>query len=96
MHNDKTPLTREEVCSVIAGRARTRRVPMFIHFWVHSDEFGDRRQAVLDLLDQYPCDIQAGHFHMPTTYRDDNPKHPDHGRQRNQRRLHACQPGSIP
>jgi len=73
-----TPLTRAEVCSVVEGRARTRRVPMFIHFWVHSDEFGDRKQAVLDLLGRYPCDMHWGSFHMPTTYRGDDPAYPDY------------------
>lgn len=70
------PLTREEVRSVIAGRARTRRVPMFIHFWVHPDEFGDRKPAVLALLERYPCDLQWGHLHMPAMYRGDDPRHP--------------------
>jgi len=32
MSSHSEALTREEVCSVIAGKVRTRRVPMFIHF----------------------------------------------------------------
>ena len=39
-------LTREEVRSVIEGRAKTRRMPVFIHIWVHADTFGDRQKAV--------------------------------------------------
>ncbi len=76
MQIDRTPLTREEVRSVLEGRARARRVPMFIHFWVHEDEFGERRQEVLDLLAQYPSDLQVGSIHMPTLYRDEDPQHP--------------------
>ena len=78
MPSDISPLTREEVCSVVAGRARTRRVPMFIHFWVHPEEFGERRQAVLELLAQYPCDLQVGTIHMPALYRGDDPQYPDY------------------
>lgn len=35
MRND--PLTRDEVVSVMEGRALARRVPMFIHFWTNPD-----------------------------------------------------------
>jgi len=71
-------LTREEVRSVIEGRAKTRRVPVFIHIWVHADTFGERQKAVQDLLSQYPADVQIAHFRMPTTYRGDSPTHPDY------------------
>ena len=90
-HDNFAPLTRDEVKSVIEGKARTRRVPMCIHLWVHSDEFGDRKQAVLDLLARYPNDLQMGHFRMPAMYRGDDPAwpayawlpyaNPHHGRQ---------------
>lgn len=73
-----TPLTRDEVRSVVAGRARTRRVPMFIHFWVHPERFGEREPAVRALLARYPCDLQSGSFHMPTTYRGDDARFPDY------------------
>lgn len=70
-------LTRDEVKSVIEGRAKTRRVPTLIHFWVHPNEFGDRRQAVLDLMDEYPQDMQTCGFWMPSTYRGANATAPN-------------------
>jgi len=75
---DPSPLSRAEVCSVVEGRANTRRVPMFVHFWVHPEEFGERRQAVLDLLARYPCDMQVGTIHMPALFRGDDPLYPDY------------------
>jgi len=38
---------------------------MDIHFWVHSGEFGDREEAVLDILSRYPCDVQIAPIRMP-------------------------------
>ena len=78
MQCDHSPLLREEVFSVIEGRARTRRVPMFIDFWVHPEEFGDRCQEVKDLLAQYPSDIQLGTLHMPTRFRADDLRYPNY------------------
>ena len=78
MQSDYTPLTRAEVCSVIEGRAHTRRAPMFIHLWVHPEEFSDRRQAVLEQLARYPCDIQAATVHMPALFRGDDRRYPDY------------------
>jgi len=72
------PLTREEVVSVIEGRARTRRVPQFIHFWVHSSSFGDRQAAVQAILDAYPQDVQGVGIWTPAQYRGDNPEFPDY------------------
>ncbi len=62
------PLTREEVISVIEGRGRARRVPLWIHMWVHTDAFGDRKQAVCDILDRYPQDVQVDYINTPWEY----------------------------
>jgi hypothetical protein len=70
------PLTAEEVASVIEGRARTRRVPVYIHFWVHPREFGDREPKVHEILARYPCDVQRVPFAMPSGFRGDNPDAP--------------------
>lgn len=59
------PLTRDEVASVIDGRTRARRVPVHIHMWVHDDTFGDRQQAVRDLMARYPADIQIVGVRLP-------------------------------
>jgi hypothetical protein len=67
MHGE--PLTREEVTSVINGRARARRVPMLIHFWTNPDAFGERKETVKDLLRRYPQDMQVVPFFMPSQYR---------------------------
>lgn len=90
MQLDYTPLTHDEVNSVIEGRARTRRVPMFIHIWVHPEEFGDRQPAVLDILARYPCDVQVGSLHLPTLFRGDDPHHPDYSW------LPYANPGQLP
>ena len=44
------PLTRDQVASVIEGRSTAPRVPANIHMWVHREAFGEREQAVGDLL----------------------------------------------
>ncbi len=61
-------LTRDEVKSVIEGRGAASRVPLNIHFWVHPEEFGDRRSAVEEMLRQYPCDIQPVHMRLPQIF----------------------------
>ncbi|MFC1601217.1 uroporphyrinogen decarboxylase family protein [Candidatus Sumerlaeota bacterium] len=68
------PLTREEVCSVIAGRANTRRVPVYFHFWVHPDTFEEREPQVREILAQYPQDVQLVPLAMPAMFRDEAPE----------------------
>ena len=65
------PLSRQEVHSVINGRSIASRVPVLIHFWVHPDTFDDREHAVLDILAQYPEDVQMNWLNMPVMYRDE-------------------------
>jgi len=63
------PLTRDDVAAVIMGRATARRVPLFIHMWVHPESFGARTPAVEEILARYPQDIQFIGFGMPEMYR---------------------------
>ncbi|MCE5326667.1 MAG: uroporphyrinogen decarboxylase family protein [Planctomycetaceae bacterium] len=65
-------LTREQLSSVIEGHADTPRVPLYIHMWVHPDAFGDRAQAVRDILARYPQDVQPVGMNMPANCRGDN------------------------
>ncbi len=62
-------LTRAEVRSVINGTSIARRVPTYIHFWVHPETFGEREPQVLELLDRYPVDIQLVRYNMPDKFR---------------------------
>ncbi len=64
-------LTRDEVRSVISGRSCARRVPQFIHFWVHPETFGDREPLVRAILDRYPSDLQLVPFDMPARFKND-------------------------
>lgn len=67
-HNSRDALTREEVKSVIDGRTTARRVPIQIHFWVHPEEFGDRKEAVLEILSRYPADVQVVPLRIPGVF----------------------------
>ena len=67
MLQDK-PLTREEIISVIEGKSIARRVPFNIHFWVHADTFGDRKEAVEAILAKYPQDIQVQTLAIPAVF----------------------------
>ncbi|MBT3275802.1 MAG: hypothetical protein HN368_21815 [Spirochaetales bacterium] len=62
------PLSREEIISVIEGRSTAPRVPFNIHFWVHADTFGDRKEAVRQILDRYPEDIQVQTLAIPAVF----------------------------
>lgn len=62
------PLTREEVASTIEGRSTARRVPAMIHFWTHPAAFGDREQAVYDILSRYPMDAQVIGINIPQIF----------------------------
>jgi hypothetical protein len=68
-------LTREEMCAVIEGRGQARRVPMQVHFWVHSDKFGERQAACEALLARFPADFQVVEAPMPNVFNapDDDP-----------------------
>lgn len=62
------PLTRSELKSVIDGKSATTRVPSTIHFWTTADNFGDRKQSLLDLLDKYPNDVLAMGLKVPDVF----------------------------
>jgi hypothetical protein len=66
--NPCPPLTREQVISVIEGRADTPRVPLQIHLWVHPPAFGDRQEAVEAILARYPEDVQIVPLAMPALH----------------------------
>jgi len=62
-------LSREEVKAAIDGKLpRKSRVPMLIHFWIHADEFGVNRPAVLELMRKFPYDVQRMQVKMPEMF----------------------------
>ena len=71
------PLSRAEVASVIEGRSIARRVPIEIHFWVHSETFGERQTAVRQILSAYPEDVQIVELRIPDIYQspEDDPEY---------------------
>lgn len=62
------PLPAQEVISVIDGKGAASRVPIFIHMWVHPDTFEDREQAVIEMLKNYPSDINESYIALPKNY----------------------------
>ena len=62
-------LKREDVVSVIEGRATSERVPLQIHLWIHPDAFGEREAAVRDIMARYPADVQVIGIFMPDVFR---------------------------
>lgn len=67
------PLTREEVISVIEGRAdKSLRVPQMIHFWTNPVVFGEKADYVAEILNDYPCDADFIWFNMPRLSRSDD------------------------
>lgn len=62
------PLTKEEIISVIEGRGAARRIPVMLHFWVHTGAFGDREEKVHDILSRYPMDMQTIGFATPDIF----------------------------
>ena len=40
-------------------------MPIFIHMWVHPDTFGDREQAVIEMLKRYPSDVNESYIRLP-------------------------------
>lgn len=63
-----SPLTRDQLSSVIEGRSTADRVPVMIHLWVHPDTFGERESAVHDILGRYPMDAQLLQVEMPGVF----------------------------
>ena len=43
-------------------------MPVFMHMWVHPSEFGDREQAVIELLKKYPSDVVPSYIKMPENH----------------------------
>lgn len=51
-------LSREEIVSVIDGKGAASRVPILLNFWVNPETFGEREQAVREIMGQYPQDAE--------------------------------------
>jgi uroporphyrinogen decarboxylase len=75
--NQNEALSREEIISVIEGTSTARRVPFNIHFWVHPDTFGEKAEAVREILSKFPEDIQVQTLAIPAVF-DAPPDHPDY------------------
>lgn len=70
-------LTKEELSSVIDGRATASRVPVLLDLWVHPWTFGDREQAVRKIMNDYCMDAQIVPIRMPGVYKapEDDPEY---------------------
>jgi len=66
------PLPAQQLIDVIDGKQAASRVPIFIHMWVHPDTFGDREQAVIEMLKRYPSDVNESYIRLP--YNHDAPE----------------------
>ena len=62
------PLTREELCRVIEGKGRARRVPMAIHTWIDPNIFNKQKDNYFAVLNQYPCDIVKIMLRVPDVF----------------------------
>ena len=61
-------LTREEVISVIEGKGKASRVPMYYHAWIHEGVFGDRAPIAREYLNDYPFDFEIIIPNLPDKY----------------------------
>ena len=77
MSEKREALSRDEVISVIEGKGKATRVPMFYHMWVHEGVFGERAPIAAKLLNDYPFDFEVIIPEMPDKYNApaDNPKY---------------------
>lgn len=62
------PLTRQDMKSVISGKGAADRVPMMIHFWTYPPVFGEKEEAVRELLNKYPMDASIIPFNIPQVF----------------------------
>lgn len=63
------PLKKEDIISVIEGNGAASRIPTFIHFWTHPSDFELQKQPeVLNILNNYPQDVQSITFNIPKIY----------------------------
>jgi hypothetical protein len=73
------PLTREQLSRVIEGRGCADRVPIMLHFWIHSGAFAPEKAGRVDeILARYPMDAQVIPLNIPAVYRapEDDPSVP--------------------
>ncbi len=64
----KTPLTREQLKSVITGNGAASRVPMLYDLWVHPWTFGEDEAAVRAIMADYPMDACIVPIRMPNLF----------------------------
>lgn len=64
----RNPLTREEVISVIEGKGKASRVPMYYHAWIHEGVFGDAAPIAREYLNEYPFDFEIIIPSLPDKY----------------------------
>jgi hypothetical protein len=62
------PLNRKEIKKVIEGKSAARRIPIAIHQWINTENFGDRQSIYQELLDQYPCDVTTIYLNIPKIF----------------------------
>lgn len=61
-------LTREELRSVIDGTGCAYRIPIAVQAWISPNVFDERKEAVEQLLEQYPCDIVTIPLKLPQVF----------------------------
>ncbi|MBE6607576.1 MAG: hypothetical protein E7633_03345 [Ruminococcaceae bacterium] len=62
-------LSREEIISVIEGKGRASRVPMYYHGWINPDVFGENKELAKSYLNSYPFDFEKIILWMPDKYK---------------------------
>ncbi|MBQ3176404.1 MAG: hypothetical protein IJB52_01165 [Clostridia bacterium] len=77
MTNQYPPLTREEVISVIEGKGKANRIPLYYHGWINPGVFGDNSETAAECLKQFPFDFEVISIRMPDKYTApaDNPRY---------------------
>lgn len=63
-------LTAQEVKNVIEGKGAAYRIPSGIHFWINPWVLGDKTQEALNIMSEYPDDLDVIVVNMPTVFRD--------------------------
>ena len=70
------PLTRQEMRDVIDGKGEAYRIPCGLQFWTRYESWGDRQEAVKQIMREYPCDVQIVRLCPPYHY--DHPDDPNY------------------
>lgn len=77
MTNNHATLSREEVISVIEGKGKASRVPMYYHGWINPGVFGEQSKTAAEYLERFPFDFEIVSVRMPDKYNApaDNPSY---------------------